>query len=91
MQNASRSHKQDGRRTVVLKVGSISFGDTRMGCLVLNISDGGAGLVIENDAAIPFSFELEIIGERVRRRCVMVWRNERQIGVSFDVVSRGGR
>jgi hypothetical protein len=60
------------------------FRDTRIDCLVLNVSDGGAGLVTERDIAVPPSFHLEIDGERVRRRCRVVWRDDRQIGVSYD-------
>jgi PilZ domain len=85
MHNVLRNHKYDTRRRIVLKTGMISFHDTRIGCFVLTISTGGAGLVLESDAALPFSFDLEIGDERIRRRCVVVWRNDRQIGVAFDI------
>jgi PilZ domain len=85
MHNVLKNHKYDSRRRIVLKAGLISFQDTRIGCFVLNISAGGAGLVVESDAAIPFSFDLEIGDERIRRRCLVVWRNDRQIGVAFDL------
>jgi PilZ domain len=84
MPNTLKNHKPDGRRTVILKPGVISFRDTRIECLVLNISTGGAGLVIAADIAIPFAFELEISDERIRRRCVLVWRNDDHLGVCFD-------
>ena len=83
MHNVLKNHKYDSRRRIVLKTGLISFQDTRIGCFVLNISAGGAGLVVESDAAIPFSFDLEIGDERIRRRCLVVWRNDRQIGVGI--------
>jgi hypothetical protein len=79
-----QSFKNDTERKMVLKAGKISFHDISIGCFVLNISNGGAGLVVESDTAIPYQFELEIDGERVRRRCVVIWRNDRQLGVSFD-------
>ena len=69
---------------MVLKGGTISFHGTTIGCFVLNISTGGAGLVVESDVAIPFLFDLEIDGEQIRRRCTTVWRNDLQIGVTFD-------
>jgi hypothetical protein len=50
----------------------------------LNISVGGAGLIVESEIAIPFSFDLEIGEDCVRRHCRIVWRNDHQIGVSFD-------
>lgn len=79
-----KAFQADGPRKIVLKGGSVHFQGTSVGCFVLNISTGGAGLVVESDVPIPFSFELEIGDERVRRRCHMVWRNDRQLGVSFD-------
>jgi hypothetical protein len=85
MYNVLKNHKYDSRRKIVLKTGLISFQDTRIGCFVLNISTGGAGLVLENDAALPFSFDLEIGDDRIRRRCLVVWRNDRQVGVAFDL------
>jgi hypothetical protein len=84
MPNALKSFKQDGRRKVVLKAGTISFQGIRVDCFVLNISVGGAGLIVESEIAIPFSFDLEIGEDCVRRHCRIVWRNDHQIGVSFD-------
>ena len=82
--SALKSYKPDSRRRLVLKAGTVSFPGMSIGCFVLNISNGGAGLVVESDIAIPLSLDLEISEERVRRRCTLVWRNERQLGVSFD-------
>lgn len=84
MQNALKNYKHDSRRKMVLKAGTISFQETTIGCFVLNISTGGAGLVVESDVAIPYLFDLEIDGENIHRRCLVVWRNDLQIGVSFD-------
>jgi hypothetical protein len=84
MQKLLKAHQTDGPRKIVLKGGVIRFQDTRVECFVLNISTGGAGLVAERDIPLPFSFDLEIDEERVSRRCFIVWRNDSQIGVSFD-------
>jgi len=67
-----------------MKRGTIFFRDTSVGCLVLNISTGGAGLAVENDVAVPFAFDLEIESEPIRRHCVVVWRLERRLGVTFE-------
>jgi hypothetical protein len=80
-----KAHPTDGPRKIVLKGGSIHFEETHLGCFVLNISTGGAGLVLDSNAAIPLSFDLEIDGERPRRRCRVVWRNDCHLGVSFDL------
>jgi hypothetical protein len=85
MQNALKSLKHDSQRKIVLKAGSIFFQGIRVECFVLNISVGGAGLVVEGEIAIPFLFDLEIGEGAIHRRCRVVWRNDRQIGVSFDL------
>jgi hypothetical protein len=85
MRNALKDYKHDSRRKIVLKPGLISFQDTSISCFVLNISTGGAGLVLESDFALPSAFDLEISGERIHHRCLLVWRNDRQIGVVFDL------
>jgi PilZ domain len=84
MHDSVKHHSYDSRRYIVLKAGTISFDDTRIGCLVLNMSTGGAGLILESDAALPLSFDLEINDERLRRRCRAVWRDDRQIGIAFN-------
>ena len=83
MQKMLKAYRADGPREIVLKGGLISFEDTRVGCFVLNISLGGAGLVLDSDVPIHFSFELEIDGDPVRRRCLVAWRNDCHLGVSF--------
>ena len=55
---------------------------------MLNISTGGAGLVLDSDVPLPFSFDLEIDGEQIRRRCLVVWRNDCLLGVSFNLDRR---
>ena len=84
MQDSLKNYKQDSRRKIVLKPGVISFQGERISCVVLNISTGGAGLVLEDDDAIPFAFDLQISGEHIRRSCLLVWRNDRHLGVLFN-------
>jgi hypothetical protein len=77
-------YKTDSQRTILLKRGTIFFRNTSVGCLVLNISTGGAGLAVESDVTIPFAFDLEIESEPIRRHCIVAWRLERRLGVTFD-------
>lgn len=84
MREGLKNYKQDSRRKVVLKPGVISFQGEHVGCIVLNISTGGAGLVLEDDDALPAGFDLELNGENIRRRCLLVWRNDRHLGVLFN-------
>jgi hypothetical protein len=85
MRKMWKAHQVDGPRKIVLKGGLISFPGKSLGCMVLNISTGGAGLVLDSDVPIPFSFDLEIDGESTRHRCLVVWRNDCSLGVSFDL------
>jgi hypothetical protein len=77
-------YKTDSQRTILLKRGTIFFRNTSVGCLVLNLSTGGAGIAVESDVAIPLAFELEIESEPIRRHCILVWRLQRRLGVTFE-------
>jgi hypothetical protein len=70
---------------IVLKAGVIYFRDARVGCVVLNISDGGAGLMLEQAVNIPVLFDLWIGGEQIRHRCSLTWREDRLIGAKFKL------
>lgn len=84
MTTTTKRYKVDSQRTVLMKPGTVFFRDSSVGCVVLNISAGGAGLAVESDAALPVAFDLEIESEPIRRHCVVVWRLERRIGVRFE-------
>ncbi len=84
MSTTIKKYKTDSQRTILMKRGTLFFRDTSAGCLVLNISTAGAGLALESDVAIPFAFDLEIESEPIRRHCILVWRLERRLGVTFE-------
>lgn len=84
MSTTIRRYKTDSQRTPLMKRGTLFFRNTSVECLVLNISTGGAGLAVESDVAIPFAFDLEIEGEPIWRHCILVWRLERRLGVTFE-------
>jgi PilZ domain len=72
---------EEGRgapRHRVLKAGTISFGGAGITCTVRNLSETGAALDV-----IPEEFVLIIEGDNATRRCRVVWRKERRIGVTF--------
>jgi hypothetical protein len=55
-------------------------------CQVLDISTDGAKLVTDIDAPIGTMFRLSAVPQAVvRRRCEVVWRKLRTIGVKFTV------
>ncbi len=67
----------------VLKAGTIEFGGGAIDCRIRNLSGTGAALEIANQIGIPEQFALVVPGEGLHRRCHIVWRKERRIGVEF--------
>ncbi|WP_244485576.1 hypothetical protein [Bradyrhizobium tropiciagri] len=84
MSTTIRRYKTDSQRMALMKRGTILFRNASVGCLVLNISTGGAGLAVESDTALPFAFDLEIESEPIRRHYILAWRLERRLGVTFE-------
>ena len=52
-------------------------------CLVRNMSEAGACLMVESPLGIPDEFELTFEAGDIVRRCRVMWRKETQVGVSF--------
>jgi hypothetical protein len=54
-------------------------------CVVTNISDRGAHINVADSDALPDSFML-LLAENgaTRRRCRVIWRKPREIGIKFD-------
>ena len=75
---------RNSERHEVQQAGTISFQGSAIGCMIHNISIGGANLEIDVDLKIPDSFRLLIAPEFGNRHCHVVWRNARRIGVAFD-------
>jgi hypothetical protein len=53
-------------------------------CVVRNISDGGAMLVVPMTVPLPNSFELEIAQRQQSYTATVRWRQADKIGVAFD-------
>ena len=55
------------------------------GCVVADISDTGGRLDVENGEAVPETFMLWLSSNgSAQRKCRVVWRQKRQVGVTFD-------
>jgi hypothetical protein len=55
------------------------------GCVLADISDTGGRIDVENADAIPETFMLWLARNgSARRKCSVIWRTPRQIGVAFD-------
>jgi PilZ domain len=54
-------------------------------CTMLDISAGGARLKIDAAGPVPeiFTLMLSKLDGRLKRHCVVAWRNEKQVGVRF--------
>lgn len=54
-------------------------------CTMLDVSAGGARLKVDGDITVPDQFTLFLskIDGRLKRRCVIAWRKDKQIGVRF--------
>jgi hypothetical protein len=59
--------------------------DKLQGCVVADISDTGSRLDVENGEAVPETFTLWLSSNgSAQRKCRVVWRQKRQVGVTFD-------
>jgi PAS domain-containing protein len=78
------AENRKSRRTRTLRGGKILFNDKSsvVDCVVRNLSSEGGCLQVETALGIPGSFEL-LIEDEQRRSCVLVWKSENRIGVSF--------
>src|SRR5215813_530553 len=57
----------------------------RCECVITNISDRGAHISIADSDTLPDSFVL-LLAENgaTRRRCRVIWRKPREVGIKFD-------
>ena len=54
-----------------------------MDCLIRNLSDTGAALEIDSSLVAVDEFNLVILPEYLNRKCRVVWRKPKWIGVRF--------
>jgi hypothetical protein len=59
--------------------------DSLANCALSDISDTGARIDVDDADTVPERFTLLLSGNGMpRRKCSVVWRKERQIGVQFE-------
>lgn len=71
-------------RRRILKAGSIESGGGVIDCIVRNLSETGAALEVVSPLFIPDRFTLIVPTDQLKRRCQIVWRKQKRIGVAFD-------
>lgn len=77
---STRAH---GRTLLTGKV-IFGFGQSTLDCVVKRLTQNGAVLQLESGLGVPNQFQLSIPRERLVRPCRLVWRSDRQIGVTFE-------
>ena len=75
----ARRHRLRRDAWIMLEAGQ------RCECVITNISDRGAHISIADSNALPDSFVL-LLAENgaTRRRCRVIWRKPREVGIKFD-------
>ena len=78
-------------RQRVFKAGSIEFDGATVDCTIRNISSVGAGIDVASPLGIPHEVTLNIVTRHESRRCCIIWRGEKRIGVAFGDKGEGAK
>ena len=62
---------------------SIEFSGHAIDCFIRNRSETGAALEVISPVGIPAQFTLQVATDRIRHRCIVIWRMGKMIGVKF--------
>jgi PilZ domain-containing protein len=76
--------RRDKRQTLTCPSFVVSENGVRTDCQFEDISARGARIHVENSQTIPDNFML-VLSERSKliRLCTVIWRGEKQVGVTF--------
>jgi PilZ domain len=84
IESADMSENRQSPRLRTLKGGTIIFGVAAgIDCVIRNLSETGAALEVESPIGIPEDFTLLIKPEIIKRKCQVIWRSAKRIGVRF--------
>jgi len=76
--------RRSAQRHRTLKAGHIAFNRAgTIDCRVRNLSEIGACLEVAGQVGIPDEFTLLIEYDHLKRRCRVMWRSPKQLGVKF--------
>jgi methyl-accepting chemotaxis protein len=81
-----RQDKRKARRRIIHHTASILLeSDQVLTCSILDVSESGARLESEQPDALPDRFGILLSNNgQPRRDCRVIWRDGRQIGVTFE-------
>jgi hypothetical protein len=79
--------KRKSKRRPIRYSAWVALGPDQLhGCVLSDVSDTGARIDIDDTKAIPDQFLLLLSSNgSTRRKCKVVWRKPRQIGVTFEL------
>jgi PilZ domain len=77
------SESRSTQRNRIFKGGAIEFDGAIIDCTIRNVSATGAALDVESPVGIPEQFTLFVNADQTQRRCRIVWRKDKRIGVRF--------
>jgi PilZ domain len=81
----AKDKRKSIRRPIRYSAWVVLEGDALHGCVMTDISDTGARLDVDETKPIPDQFTLLLsMNGGARRKCRVIWRKPRQIGVSFE-------
>ena len=76
--------QRNAPRRRINKLGHLEVDETSViACVVRNISNAGAMIMVRHSTYIPDQVTLVIPDEQIRRRARVKWRRARSIGVMF--------
>ena len=77
--------KRQHQRELTMKTARIVVGrfEPSVDCAILNMSDGGACVLVASPADVPDAFELTTDPEGRSHACTVVWKSGNKIGVAF--------
>jgi PilZ domain len=73
---------QPRRNTMIVATAVFDGGNSRIDCVIRNLSEGGAKIEVPSARVIPQSFDLLVPGHRPQH-CRVAWRALRELGVEF--------
>ena len=78
-------------RTLIAAKISFNNGQSVLDCLIRNLSDTGAKLIVSAAVTLPECFDLIVPQKSLTRRARIAWRRGEEIGVRFEDASPSGR
>lgn len=81
---AFRSIRKEARRTRYQSAWIVLSGAADRECRIMDLSESGAKLCAVVTADLPTRFELAFYPGGKRRRCTVIWRRGRMLGVQFN-------